>query len=58
MKIFRVVLSGEPQGIRADKLLQDKEFVSFYVKGEVVALVRLGSGDSIVEERKLDAETP
>jgi len=53
MKTFRVVSSHDKQIIHADKILQDKEFVAFYVKGEVVALVRLGLGDSIVEEREL-----
>jgi hypothetical protein len=58
--MYVVSLAHELQRIRAEKFIQSGDFVSFYTKDEegmhVTALVRLGHGDSIVEERVADAE--
>jgi hypothetical protein len=52
MKRYKVMLGGNAQRIEADQFKQDGEFVAFYIKGAVIALVRFGYSDSIVEEMK------
>lgn len=55
MKKFVVVLDHQTQIVYAEALNQADDFVSFYIGSPkvVVALVRMGPGDSIIEERKL-----
>lgn len=65
MKNFLVTLNGSPRLIKADAFQQVDEFITFYSKSDdaspvkmATALVRLGPGDSVIEERKLaDAKT-
>jgi hypothetical protein len=58
VKRFDVKLGDRLTAITAELFRQDKEYVGFYIKGEVVALVRLGPGDSVVEAtgKVLDAK--
>lgn len=54
MARYTVTLSHEVQFIEAEKFNQTGDFVSFYKRDKdkslvVIALVRLGHGDSVVE---------
>lgn len=56
MKSYRIMLGGQVQIIKAEMFHQTDDFISFYGRENgskvAIALIRIGPGDSIVEERK------
>lgn len=63
MKTYAVVLNDQHTRIRAEYFNQANDYVSFYIKppsgvATCVALIRMGSGDTIVEENAPGSKAP